>query len=44
MNRRSFLVFLFGIILLLKKRIFLSFKKENKIPESSLKTDRKLLG
>ncbi|MEJ2307446.1 MAG: hypothetical protein P8Y30_07910 [candidate division WOR-3 bacterium] len=44
MNRKSFIITLFGIFFILKKRLFLLFKEENDIPESSLKTDRKLLG
>jgi hypothetical protein len=44
MNRKSFIITLFGISIIFKKKLSLLFKEEDNIPESSLKTDRKLLG
>jgi len=44
MNRRSFIITFFGIFVVFKKKISSIFKEENNIPESSLKTDSKLLG
>ncbi len=44
MNRKSFLIALFGFLLGLNKKISSMFKKDNKTIEDSLKPDNKLLG
>jgi hypothetical protein len=44
MNRKNFIVVLFGIFLGFKKRITLFLKKDRLIREESLKPDNKRLG
>jgi hypothetical protein len=44
MNRKSFIMILLGIFFAFKKRISSFITKDAKIPEDSLKTNKKLLG